>query len=73
MRFKPEDRRGAHHHASKLDQAAVLEIRRRYDTKESPRSIAASFGVAASRIIEIGKRRSWGWLPESAEKATVQP
>lgn len=71
MRFKQQNRRGARHHSSKLDQAAVFEIRERYDRRESPRAIAQDFGVAASRIIEIGKRRSWAWLAEAPEKAAV--
>ncbi len=73
MRFKPEGRRGAKHHASKLSEADVLQIREKYDRRESPKSIAVQFNVAASRIVMIGKRQTWAWLPEATEKAAVAP
>jgi hypothetical protein len=57
-------RRGAEHHNTKLKEADVLEIRRRFDAKERTHDIAARFSVSVSRVSDIGRRRSWSWLPE---------
>jgi hypothetical protein len=57
-------RKGASHHACKLTADAVLRIRRLYDGGTPIRTIAAAFEVSQSRIVAIGKRRTWCWLAE---------
>ena len=49
---------------AKLTDAKVREIRWRYadGTGETPRELAAEFGVSPSTISDIASRRTWGWL-----------
>ena len=49
---------------AKLTDAKVREIRCRYADGfgETPRELAAEFGVSPSTISDIAARRTWGWL-----------
>ncbi len=49
---------------AKLTDAKVREIRWRYADGfgETPRELAAEFGVSPSTISDIASRRTWGWL-----------
>ena len=44
---------------AKLTDAAVKAIRARYDAGGSPNAMAQEFGVGASEICAVGKRRRW--------------
>lgn len=51
---------GERSNLTKLTAAKVLEIRRRSD--ETPKSLGDEFGVTASNIVAILKRKSWKHL-----------
>ena len=55
---------------AKLNPAQILEIRRRYDAEEKQRDIAADYGISPSQIGYIGKRKSWGHVPEVVNSNT---
>ena len=51
--------KGESHHAAKLTEADVREIRRRHAAGESALSLAAAFGVTDVNIYDIVNRKSW--------------
>lgn len=54
--------RGVEHHAAKLTENDVREIRRRREAGEQYKPIAADFGVSPHTIRAIITRANWGWL-----------
>lgn len=54
--------RGETHGMARLKESDVLEIRRRYATREPARSIAADYGVAIVTVQFIAQRRLWKHL-----------
>jgi hypothetical protein len=51
--------RGESHHAAKLTDAKVAEIRRRHTLGEGRRTLAREFGVDQSTIRQVVKRWTW--------------
>lgn len=51
--------RGSGHHAAKLDELMVGEIRRRHGLGERGKDLAKAFGVAPARISEILSGQAW--------------
>lgn len=60
--------RGERHPQSKLTAAAVLAIRRRFDSGEPPADIAKDFGIRSQTASLVGRRKSWAHLPEEANE-----
>lgn len=50
---------GIEHHSARLDSEKVREIRRRHSAGESPRALAAEFGVSRETIWKVATRRNW--------------
>ncbi len=62
-RIHPETRQGERNPRSKLTNAQVLEIRRRYDAGErNTRAMGLEFGITSPMISYIGKRKNWKYL-----------
>jgi len=60
-----EPMRGEEIPHSKLTEAKVREIRRRYDAgNETMTGLGAAFGVARSTVWQVGQRRSWAHVTE---------
>jgi hypothetical protein len=57
------DHRGIRHGSAKLNDAAIVEIRRRRDGGEKLKPIADDFGVDVSLISLIGLRKIWKHVP----------
>lgn len=60
QRYRPL--RGEDHNQAKLNEGAVLDIRRRYEG-ETNQSLAEEFGVSIDMIWRIGVRKNWRHLP----------
>lgn len=56
-------RKGEAHHAAKLSDEQVFEVRRRYAAGEKQKDLAASFGVSDSLIGLIVTGKRWKHLP----------
>lgn len=54
--------RGEKNPVCKLTEAQVKEIRERHNNGERTRDIAKDYNVSDSRIADIYKKRTWGWL-----------
>jgi hypothetical protein len=57
-----EKRRGEQHCRAKITEAAVREIRRRFDDAEQPARLAREYRISESQVHRIGRRQSWKWL-----------
>ena len=57
--------RGEDHPASKLTAAKVLEIRRRWASRESVNKLAIEYGVSSQTIWLIAVRRKWKHVPST--------
>jgi hypothetical protein len=66
-------RRGEASGASKLKEAAVLEIVRRIRAGHQKRQIAQDFGVSARSIGYIAAGKTWSWLTGLAEISASAP
>lgn len=65
------DNQGEKHGASKLTEADVLEIRKRYATgRITQRALAEEYGVTQSVISEIVNRKIWTHLPNYEMRKT---
>lgn len=51
--------RGEAHHRTRLTEASVREIRRRYAAGDRLRTLAGTFGVSRASIFDIVHRRRW--------------
>lgn len=58
--------RGTQHHAAKLDESKVQEIRARAATGETHTAIAASFGVTRPTVSDVIQGRAWTHVPGCA-------
>lgn len=63
---------GDNHVNSIIRGRDVPEIRRRFDSAETPTSIAPDFGVSPSTIRQIGKRWTWLHVPEADGSEPIQ-
>lgn len=50
---------GEGHHQAKLNEAAVLDIRRRRADGEEGRALAAEYGISESQVSNIVHRKAW--------------
>lgn len=57
-----EARRGAASGSNKLDEAQVVEIKRRLAAGEQGKMLAAEFRVHKATISDINQGKTWGWL-----------
>jgi hypothetical protein len=55
-------RYGTANHATKIDEAAVRDIRTRRDNGEILKTIAADYGISLNQVSMIGARTSWRWV-----------
>jgi hypothetical protein len=63
MRAKGREARGLGHGMTKLTEAQVREIRRRYaEGGISMRALGAEFGICAPQVCEIVNRKKWAHL-----------
>lgn len=53
---------GEGHHRSKLTEAEVIEIRRRFKNGESHTKIAPDFGVHRRTIVDVCLRKTWSHI-----------
>lgn len=60
--FVPIGRKGEEHHAAKLTEDKVLEIKRRRIAGENARALAEEFGVSFSLVYLIAKSQAWSHL-----------
>lgn len=51
--------KGEGHYKAKLNAGIVMEIRRRYDSRERIGDIARSLGLSDDHVAHVAKRRSW--------------
>lgn len=59
-RFKfCEPRRGIQNNKAKLNEAGVIEVRRRYDAGETLSSLSRGFGMARATLRRIVRREGW--------------
>jgi HNH endonuclease len=52
----------------RLDDAVVLEIRRRVALGETRTAVALSLGITREHVRDIVKGKKWGWLPAPAPR-----
>ena len=57
---------GAGNSNAKLAEAAVIDIRARWESGEPLKTIAQDHGIGVAHVSAIGLRRRWAWLPERA-------
>jgi len=62
--------RGERHHSSVLDEATVIEARRRASTGERVDHIAASMGVRYRTLLSAVTGRRWSHLPGAVTNLT---
>lgn len=56
------DQQGEANYQSKLTEADVLEIRRRRESGEPLKTIAAAFGVSDRTVSKVARRQRWAFL-----------
>ncbi len=64
-------RSGSKNPVATLTEAAVIEIRRRFSSGQTPQQIGADFGVSAAHVGKIAHRKRWGWLDDVAGDRAV--
>lgn len=60
---------GQHHGQTKLNDAKVLEIRRRYAAGEGPVALAREFGIAYQTLWNVATGHTYGHLPGAVKRS----